>query len=829
MLFHDLRYSARSLRKSPGFTVVVILTLALGIGANTAIFSIVDGVLLRPLPFSQPDRLVRLVDDLPGVGLHNIGMSVPELRDLQERSGLFEDVAAELSADMNITGTGHPERGELLGVSSNYFAVLGVPAQLGRVFGPRDNALGFSETVVISDGYWRRGFGGNPDVLGKRIRLDNDAYTIVGVAPPGFRHPGKTVATDVDVWAATGFAANPFPAAAARRPPASGSCAGKAYAIARLHSRFLPIPQAQARLDSFTAQLRAQYPGDYPPEQRFNIRLEPLKDSLTGNVRPMLLTLLAAVAMMLLIGCANIANLLLVRAAGRQREIALRQSLGATRARLVRQMLTESVLLAFVAGAVGVAAAVWSLQLLLYLVPSKLPRLSEIAIDERVLLFACAVSLITGVLFGLAPAFQVSGFDLAAFLKEGGRGTSVGRGQRRASALLVTAEFAVCLMLMAGAGLLVRSFWKLAQVDPGFNPQNTVVARVWLPIPNDPKTNPYPKTEDRARLVRDILRRVQARCPQGVASAAVSTTVPLSRGGAPTTVTVDSRAPRADGRTLAGVVGVSPDYFRTLETPLDQGRFFNEADQPGAQSTVLVDRTAARQFWPGESPIGKRIKIGGPNSPRPWAVVVGLVGDIHHDAIDTASVPHVYFSIYQLNSNTMGVEARSGSDPARLGEDIRREIQAVDPELPVFGIRTFASMVSDSMMPHRFSAQLMGSFAVLALLLAAVGIYGVLAYHVGQRTREIGVRMALGAKSSTVVRLVMMEGLRPVAFGMAIGLAGSLALSRLLAQLVFNVSTSDPMVFATVALFLAVVALLASYIPAWQATRIDPIEALRAD
>jgi putative ABC transport system permease protein len=819
MLFQDIRYSLRTLRKTPGFAIVVILTLALGIGANTAIFSIVDAVLLRPLPFPQPDRLVRIVDDAPGTGLHDIGMSVPELRDLQERSGIFDDVSAEMSADMNITGVGHPERGELLGVSPNYFSVLGVPAQIGRVFGPQDRAEGFSETVVISDGFWRRTFAGNPAALGQRIRLDNDAYTIVGVAPPGFRHPGKTFATDVDVWAATGFAADPFPAPVRKSSILPG-------AVGRLRPG-MSLEQAQSRLDSFTAQLRAQYPNDYPPQERFTIRLEPLKDSLTGNVRPMLLTLLAAVAMMLLIGCANIANLLLVRAAGRQREIALRQSLGATHGWLARQMLTESVLLAVVAGTVGVAGAAWSLRLLLYLVPSKLPRLAEIAIDGRVLIFACAVSVITGVLFGLAPALKVSSFDLAAYLKEGVRGSSVGRRQNRASAALVAAEFAVCLMLMTGAGLLVRSFWKLTEVDPGFNPQNTMVARIWLPVPNDPKQNPYLKVEDRTKFVREVLRRVHPL--PGVTSAAMSTAVPLSRDRTPTTVTVEDRAVGASDNTLAEIVCVSPDYFRTLETPLFQGRFFTEADQPGSQLNVLVDRTAAARFWPGESPVGKRVKLGGPQSTNPWAVVVGTVGDIRHDAIDTASVPHVYYSIYQLNSNTLGLEVRTGSNPARLGESLRREIQAVDPGLPVFGIRTFLSMVSDSVMPHRFSAQLMGAFAALALLLASVGIYGVLAYYVGLRSREIGVRMALGAKPASVVRLVMFEGLRPIALGMAIGLAGSLALNRLLAQLVYGVSTSDPVVFTVVAFFLTVAALLASCIPAWRATRIDPVLALRVD
>jgi len=638
--------------------------------------------------------------------------------------------------------------------------------------------------------------------------------------PPEFRHPGKTLATDVDMWATAGFAAAPFLDPPQRR---ANILPG---AIARLRAG-ISMEQAQAQLDSFTAQLRAQYPGDYRPAARFTIRIEPLKDSLTGNVRPMLLTLLAAVAMMLLIGCANIANLLLVRANGRQREIALRQSLGATRGRLARQMLTESVLLAAVAGAVGVAGAAWSLQLLLYLVPTKLPRLAEIAIDGRVLLFACGVSVITGVLFGLAPAFQVCGFDLAAYLKEGARGASAGRSQNRTSSALVAGEFAVCLMLMIGAGLLVRSFWKLAHVDPGFNAQNLLAARIWLPFPNDPTQNPYPKPEDRAAFVREVLRRIQAL--PGVTNAAMSTSAPLSRGGGPTPVSVEGRPVHANENTLAEIAGVSPDYFRTLQTPLYQGRFLTEAEQIGAQLNVLVDRTTAARFWPGESPIGKRVRRGGPQSTAPWAVVVGMVGDIRNDAIDRASAPHIYFSIYQVSGNALALEVRGASDPARLGERIRNEVQTVDPSLPVFGIRTVSSMVSDSVMPHRFSAQLMGAFAVLALLLAAVGIYGVLAYYVGQRTREIGVRMALGAKAGSVVRLVMFEGLRPIAIGMAIGLAGSLALNHLLARLVYGVSTSDPVVFVAVALFLTAAALLASYIPAWQATRIDPMQALRAD
>jgi predicted permease len=819
-LLQDAHYCLRSIRKAPGFAIVVILTLAVGIGANTAIFSLVDGVLLRPLPFPDPDSLVRVVDNAQGLGVRDVGMSVPEFRDLQEHSGLFDDLSAVWPFDGNITGMGHPERAEMLAVSPNYFSMLGVHAQIGRIFGPEDKADGFADAALISDAFWHRAFGGESNVLGRRVKIDGDAYTIVGVAPPDFRHPGNTVATDVEMWVTAGFSADPFP-----KPPqrASNLLPG---AIGRLRQG-TSVEQAQSRIDSFIARLHAEYPNDYRPEARLSVELQPLKSSLTGNARPMLLTLLGAVGMMLLIGCVNIANLLLVRATGRQREIAVRQSLGATRGRLARQMLTESVILAAAAGAVGVAGASWTLQLLLYLAPSKLPRVAEIVIDGRVLMFAVGLCLITGILSGLAPALQVSGFDLAAYLKEGARAASGSRRQKGVSAGLVAAEFAICLMLMTGAGLLVRSFWKLAQINPGFNPQNAIVARIWLPQPNDPTHDPYGKMEDRTVFVREVLRRVGAL--PGVVSASVSTAVPLSRGGGTTTVTADSGPTGAGESTLAAVIGASPDYFRTLQTPLYQGRFLAESDQAGTQLNVLVDRAAASRFWPGESPMGKRVKLGRLQSANPWATVVGLVGDVRQSSIDVAGVPHIYFSIYQLSGKSLGLVVRGGSDPARLGDAVRGEIQAIDSGLPVFGIRPFSEIVSDSMTAQRFSAQLMGGFAALALLLAAIGIYGVLAYFVGQRTREIGIRMALGAARSSVVRLVLFEGLRPIAWGLAIGLAGSLALSRLLSQMLFDVSTRDPVVFAAVPVFLTAAAMLASYLPARQATRIDPITALRAE
>jgi predicted permease len=818
-LMQDLRFCVRTLRKTPGFTVVVILTLALGIGANTAIFSIVDGVLLRPLPFPEAERLVKITDNAPGAGLHDFGTSEPELRDLQGRADIFESVSAIWPVSADVTGGSQPERIELVVVSPNYFSLLGAHAQIGRIFGPQDKEEGFADAVLISNAFWRRAFGSDPHVLGRRIKLDGDASTIVGVMPEGFRHPGKTIATDTDIWATAGFAGDPF-----QKPP-QRSTHQIIGLIGRLRSG-LSTEAAQARLDSFSAQLRAQYPNDYKAGAGFSIQLEPLKQSLTGNLRPLLLTLLGAVGMMLLIGCANVANLLLVRAAGRHREMALRQSLGASRTRLVRQTLTESLLLAIAAGVVGVAAAAWSLPLLLYLVPSNVPRLAEITINARVLIFSLGVSVLTGALFGLAPALQFSAHDLASALKESARGASSSKRQNRASSVLVAAEFAICLILMTGAGLLVRSFWKLAETNPGFNPQNAIVAHIWLPVPDNPKDDLYPQ-KNRIPFVREVLRRV--RQLPGVSIAAMGTAVPLTQGNPPAPITVEGLASRASDATLADIIGVSPDYFTVLRTPLVAGRFFTESDQTGSQFVALVDRATAARYWPGQSPLGKRVKTGSTQSTASWATVVGVVGNIRQDAIETEGSPHVYFSIYQLSGRTMNLVVRSASDPARLGESLRRQVQAVDPNLPVFGISTLSSVVSSSLTPHRFSAQLMGAFAVLALLLAAIGIYGVLAYFVGQRVREIGVRMALGASANEVVRMVLLQGMYPIIAGTAVGLAGSFACSSLLAQLLYGVSTSDPLVYLAVPAFLLLTALLASYIPARRATRIDPLVALRCD
>ncbi len=821
-LGQDIRYCFRNLSQSPAFTAVVVLTLALGIGANTAIYSVVDAVLLRPLPFSDPDQLVRVVANFPGAGLSDVGLSVPEFDDLRDRSGVFSSLSAMWPIDANVTGAGQPERIELLAVSPTYFSMLGAHAQLGRVFGPGDQAQGFSSTAIISDGLWRRSYGGDPHVLGRRVQVDGDAYTVVGIMPAAFRHPGRTVATDVDMWVTAGFSAAPFP------PNPARSVALLPGALGRLKPG-LSVALAQQKLDAFTAEIRKQYPNEYSSQARWSIELESLKDSLSGGVRPMLLTVLGAVAMMLLIGCVNIANLLLARSSGRQREIAIRQSLGATRRRLVGQLLTESILLALAAGVVGTLGASWSLQMLLYVVPAKLPLFGEISMNPRVLLFTLALTLITGLAFGLAPAIRASGDAVGAQLREAGRGITSSRQQIHASSMLVAAEVALCLMLMTSAGLLVRSAWIIAHVNPGFNPENAIAAHLWLPAPNNPEQDQYASPQSRLTFIREVLRRTSAL--PGVTSAAMGTSVPLGNARSNLTpITVEGQpVPANYDATLAEIVLTSPTYFTALGTPLITGRFFVDADQIGSDPVVIVDQATANRYWPGGSAIGHRLKLGRAQSKRPFATIVGIVGDVRHNGIERIGVPHVYFPIFQQNGKSLALIIRSAADPKTLGESLRREIQAVDATLPVFGINTMSNLLESSLATHRFAANLVGAFAGVALLLSAIGIYGVLAYFVGQRTREIGVQMALGAAGPAVVRMVMWQGFRPTLFGTLIGIAASLAFSGMLRTLLYGISDADPLVFVCVPVVLMGVALLACYIPARRATRIDPMITLRCE
>ncbi len=816
ILFNDIRYAFRIMRKSPGFTLIIILTLALGIGANTSIFSIVNAVLLRSLPYYDPSRLVKITFNNPGIGLRDIRFSVPELEDLKSRAGVFEEVSVVVTASTNLTGARQqPERLELLGVSPNYFSMLGASPQIGRLFGSQDFALGFAEAAVISDGLWRRSYGGDPNILGKRLKLDNDPYTIVGVLPAGFRHPGKTIARDVEVWVTCGFSGDPYPKPARNVTVLPG-------AIGRLKPG-LDVTQAQARLTAMASELRTDFPNDYPPEAKWSIEIQPLQDSLVGNVRPQLLVLMAAVVLVVLIASVNIANLLLARASGRQREMALRMALGAGRFRMVRQMLTEALVLSFISGVAGVLAAKLTLSFIIRFVPGSVPRLAEVGVDRTVLLFALLISIFTGIIFGLAPAFQAMKADMTAAIREGAQGSGYSAKTFRLRSLLIVSELALAVVLMVGAGLLLRTFWGLLQENPGFNPSRVVTASFWLPVPNDPKTDVYGDFSKRTSFIRDVIRRV-ATIP-GIDRAAMTSDLPGARPTTTAALVIEDRATDSSQGLTAEVIRVSPDYFMLMQSPLIRGRFFLESDETGKQDVAIIDETTARRYWSGIDPIGRRLRLGG-NPSLPWVTVVGIVKDMKQDGLDTDGVPHIFRPIYQQSGRPMSVVARTLLPASLLESQIRSEIQTVDPALPVFNVRSMTDVMDVSIAPRRFSAELVGVFAAAAMLLSSIGIYGLLAYIVGQRSREIGIRVALGAQRPDILKLILGKGLLIAGTGIAIGLILSAISARMIAGLLYGVHPIDVIVFVTVPLILLVVAFLATYIPARRATMVDPIIAL---
>jgi len=817
---HDVRYAARMLRNNSGFTLVAVLTLALGIGANTAIFSVVNAVVFRPLPFSKPEQIVIIRDDLTGRKIEDVGMSVDELKDLQERSGAFQQVSAVWPVDANLTGSERPERIELLAVSPNYFALLGATAQLGRVFGPEEQqAKGFAEGVVISDGLWKRLYGSDPNILGRKVYADTDLYTIIGVMPPGFRHPGKTLRNAVDMWGTAGFSANPFgpPVRAARMLPG---------AIGRLKDG-VDVNQAQAKVDGLVAQLQNEFPKEYPQQAGWSIRVLSAHQQLVGNVQKILYVVLGAVGLVLLIGCVNLANLMLARSSGRRREMAIRLALGASRRRLIVQLLTESLLLAFIGGALALLVLTLTLQGLVQLIPADIPRLHEIQINLSVLGFVFLISTVTGLLFGLFPALQASRPDVVANLKDGSRGSGFGLATHRFRSGLVVLEFALSLILMIAAGLLLRSFVRLLDVNPGFNPDNVLLSRIWLPVPNNPELDPYRDPLKRSGFIKDLVGRVKA--IPGVRSAAISSgnAVPLvgprNSGG----FTIEGDAVTNNAIPTAQIGIVSPDYFQTIETPLKRGRFFTDADDRQAPQVVLIDEALVDRYFNNRDPLGARIKRGGPTSEAPWMTVVGIVGNVKSDGFDQPDQPHLYHPIFQFPSYAMAIYVKTDVAPSSVAQAVREQVRVSDRDLPVFGETTMARIAAESMSRRKFAMQLIGLFGVLALLLAGVGIYGVIAYSVTQKTREIGIRVALGASRTAILRWVLKQGMILTVAGIAVGLIGAVALTRLLRSLLFGIGPTDVVTYGVLAILLTVVALIACYVPARRATKVDPLIALR--
>ncbi len=817
-LVQDFRYAGRMLLRNPGFALVAIATLALGIGANSAIFSVVNSVLLRPLPYKHPEQLVRITADYKALNLKDVGASPGEARDYEDRTGAFQGVSGLWPIDANLTETDRPERVEALATDFNYFQVLQSSPALGRVYTQQDYQPGFAPVAVISSGLWERRFGNDPHVLGKKIRLDNDLYEIIGVMPRGFAHPGGGLRGAVDIWICAGWKANPFTPQLWRQRVFSGL-------IARLKPG-VTVEQAQQKIEALSPEFRKEFPQAYPDRQGWTPRVTALQQDLAGPVRTSLVVLMSAVALVLLIACVNVANLLLVRASGRNRELAIRAALGACRRRLIQQLLAESVLLSVTGGAAGILVAGASIPVLMRFSPPEVGRVAVVSVDGFVLVFTIAISVAAGVLFGLVPALQASRTTVQDALKEGTRGSSGLQGGRVRNVLVVS-ELALAVVLLVSASLLIRSFWRLQQVNPGFDKQHTVAANVWLPAPNDPSSSPYNKPQDRAVFFREIVRRV-SEIP-GIDSAALITGLPLSglRSNAP--ITIENRSATSDDALLSPIELVSGGYFKTMRIPLNAGRDFNDGDTVDADQVAIVSQAFVRKFFPTENPIGKRFTVGRPGPTTKWNTIVGVVGNVKEDKLESEDHPLVYRPVSQLSSLSFSIVVRTRADVAvaQVGGEITKAVQAVDPNLPVFLVRSMQDIMRQAESQRRFAMMLLGLFAVVALALASIGVYGVVSYAVGQRTREIGIRLAIGATRADILRLVIGQGIVLAMAGVGVGLLGSAFLTRLLHDFLFGVSATDLATYASAPLMLAAIALLATWWPARRASRVDPLIALR--
>jgi putative ABC transport system permease protein len=811
-LWQDVRYGLRMLGKNPGFTAIAVLTLALGIGANTALFSIVNGVLLNPLPYEQPDRLVAVYTRTAEFTESSI--SYPNFLDWVRGNRTFSALAAFRPDNFSLTGTGGPERVKAEMVSAAFFPLLGVKPVLGRTFTEQEDQVGAAPVTLISGGLWKRKFGSSPDVVGKSITLNGTGYTIVGVIPAGFRyHSGNFHNSDVYVpigqWNDSTF-----------RDRRAGMGMD---AVGRLKTG-VTFAQAKADMDSVAARLSKIYP---EADKDSGITLLSLKEDIVGDIRPFLLVLLAAVGFVLLIACANVANLLLARSTGRTREFAIRSALGADTGRVVRQLLTESVLLAFIGGAIGLLIAVWGTQAALKVLPEALPRAEEIHMDGRVLLFTLAASFFAGILFGLAPALKISRGDIHETLKEGGRG---GSGTRhRTQSIFVAVEMALAMVLLVGAGLMIRSLEKLWSVDPGFDPSNVVTFDIASATPLAP-------TPDGIRAIYRQLNGAMSSIP-GVES------LSLSVGSMP--MSGDSELPFwVEGQPKPSTMSemkeslfylVQPDYLKSMKIPLLRGRFLTSQDNEHSPAVVVIDEQFARKYFGNQDPVGKYINFDILNL---QAKIVGVVGHIKQWGLDTDASSKIqaqsYLPLTQLPDQFMPLIARNvtvvarteGSPAAEMGA-LRHAVEGLNSQLVIYGTQTMDDIISDSLAARRFAMLLLGIFALLALVLSSVGIYGVISYVVGQRTHEIGIRMALGAEPQNVRRMVLGQGTRMTVTGVAIGLAAALGLTRLMAKMLFGVSAYDPLTFLGVAGLLLLVALAACYVPARKATRVDPMVGLR--
>ena len=812
-ILQDIKFAARMLVKNGGVTLTAIFTLALGIGANTAIFSVLSAVLLRPLPYPQPEQLVKVWGRFTGIGLPKDQMwfSAPELRDLNDLSRSFSEIASATTNSFNMGVRGTPEQLAGAQATPSLFRALGVNAQIGRTFTEDEAQPGHDSVVLLSDGLWQRAFAGDPTVVGRTIQVNSQPMTVVGVLPKGFAYPGFS---QIEMWQPLAFAPS------ALTPDNRGNHGFEV--VARLKPG-VTLAQARAELAGVAKTIIEQNK-NYPYAKfDYTLLANPLLDEVVGDeMRGSLWILMGAVGFVLLIACANVASLLLSRAAARGQETTVRMTLGAGRGRLIRQHLTESVLLALLGGLAGVALVPVALRALVALSAETLPRPVAAEVDLRMLLFTLSVAVGTGILFGLVPAMRaVRGVQFSS-LKEGGRSNSLGPKANRTLRVLVAGEAAVCLMLLAGGGLLLRSFLRVLEVDPGFRPSGVLTMQISLP------QQKYSKKEQVQAFFRQALERIRAL--PGVQSAGAISGLPLSDNPNSGTLTIDTQAVPMDKRTPeTDYRGATPGYMEAMGTPLLEGRFFDAHDNETGAPVAIVDQSLARLYWPNESALGKRVKVGGMDSKTPWMTIVGVVRHVHYGSLEANSRVEMYWPFAQqpYPQSQLDLAVRTVGDPRSLATMIQREVQALDPDQPLFHVRPMEEWMADSVARRRLALILLASFAGLALLLAAVGIYGTTSFSVAQQTRDIGVRRALGAQRGDVFRLVLREGVTTVAIGAAVGIAGALAITRLIRQALFQVSAADPVTYAAVLATLTLVALLAAWLPAWRATRVEPLEALR--
>ncbi len=800
-LLQDLRFGLRTLRKKPSFAVIAVFTLALGIAANAAIFSVVNAVILRPLRYENAARLMTIWENHQANGGPETEWTSPTgFEDWRDQASSFDHVVAYQGWQPTLmAGNGEPEQITGALVSHNAFAMLNVKPLLGRAFLPEDDQPGAEARIILSHGLWQRRFGADAAIIGKTISLNGESRAVIGVMPAGFQFP---IISTAELW-------RPI------RPTLGAGCQRGCITIRVLARLKDGVTETQARteLKTIAARLEQQFP---ETNTKVGATLIPLQDFIVGPVRTPMLLLLVAVAFVLLIACVNVANLLLARATTREKEMAVRASLGAGRWRIIRQLLAEGVLLASIGGAVGLVLAYWLLDLIIAFAPDGTPRLAEIALDRRALFVTVGITLLTGIFFGLAPAWQISRMDLNQSLKDSGKGTQGLKRSRRALSALVVAETALALMLLIGAGLLIKSFLNLQRVDPGFNPTNVLTAVVSLPLAN------YPNPQVRA-FHTQLLERLPAL--PGVQSVGAISSLPLAGFNNDNNFVIEGRPkPPPNQQPVAWVNSVSVDYFRTMGTPLRAGRDFTNRDNETAPKVVLVSETFARRYFSNENPLGKRVGNGEPDG---WREIVGVMADVKQFGLSQDARATMYFPLAQRPSRQLFYVLRTASDPLNQGAALRGAVAALDKTLAVSTIRTMQEWTAQSIGSERFTLLLFGLFAALAVLLAAAGIYGVMSYSVAARTHEIGVRMALGARGADVLKLVLREGMTLALLGAAIGVSAAFALTRLMEKLLFGVKATDPLIFAAVAILLGLIAFLACYIPARRATKVDPMIALR--